>query len=94
MDNGLENDIEKYIIVSINRREVRKIPIKDVIKREENVKSIVMREIHMGPEIRDAKAFSVYINGKDVLPKDAESIAIEDVRTIEIFDQPYIDQKK
>lgn len=94
MNDIIDKDIEKDIIVSINRKEVKRIPLKSAIKYEENVKSIVMREIQKSPEIKDAETFSVYVNGKNVLPKDVKNITIEEVRTIEIFGQLQVDKKE
>ena len=77
----------KNIIVSINGKEVNRIPLIDAIKRNRTIKDIVSVEISKSPEIRAVAQFFVHINGKNVLPKDARHISIGNVETIEIFDK-------
>ena len=86
MNNKMEIKSEESIIISINGKEVNSIPLKDAIKRRETIKNIVMREIQKSAEIKAVAEFFVHVNGKNVLPKDARHISIEDVKTIEIFD--------
>ena len=83
-----DKNIEKIIIVSINGKEVTRIPLIDAIKRDKTVKDIVMLEIGKSPEIQAVPQFFVHVNGKNVLPKDVRHISIGNVKTIEIFDHP------
>ena len=77
---------EKNIVVSINGKEIKRIPLIDAIKREHTIKNIVMTVVEKSPEIQAVAQFFVHVNGKNVLPKDARHISIASVKTIEIFD--------
>ncbi len=77
---------EKHIVVSINGKEVNKIPLEDAIKRKMTIKGIVRKTIEKSPEIRAVDEFFVKVNGKRVIPKDVKNVSIEIIETIEIFD--------
>lgn len=87
MSNETDNNAEKNIAVSINGKEIKRIPLIDAIRREQTIKNIVMTVIEKSPEIQTVPQFFVYVNGKNVLPKDARHISIANVKTIEIFDR-------
>ncbi len=87
MNDKMDKNAEKDIIVSINGKETNRFILKDIIKRKNTVKDIVMKEIDKSPEIKAVAEFFVYINGKKLKPKDVKNIRIENVRTIEIFDK-------
>lgn len=87
MNDKTNKNAEKNIVVSINGKEINRIPLIDAIRRERTIKDIVMLEIGKSPEIQAASQFFVHVNGKNVLPKDARHISISNVRTIEIFDR-------
>ena len=87
MSDKTDKNTEKNIVVSINGKETNRILLIDAIRRERTIKDIVMLEIGKSPEIQVVPQFFVYVNGKNVLPKDARHISIEDVKTIEIFDK-------
>lgn len=76
----------KYVVVSINGKEINRISLKDAIELKMTVKSIVMKEIKKSPEIKAVEEFFVKVNGKKVMPKEVKNVLIENVNTIEIFD--------
>ncbi len=78
---------DKNIIISINRKEINRIPLEDVINKNMTLRYIIMKEIEKNPEIRAAEKFYVHINGKNVLPREIKKIPIKDIKTIEIFGQ-------
>lgn len=86
MSDKTDENAEKNIVVSINGKEIKRIPLIDAIRRKQTVRNIVMIVIEKSPEIQAVAQFFVYVNGKNVLPKDARHISIGNVRTIEIFD--------
>lgn len=88
-ESTTSNDVqtERNIIVSINGKEVKNIPLEDMIKKDRTVKDIVMLEIGKSEEIKAAKQFFVYVNGIVVKPKNVRNVYIENVKTIEIFDK-------
>lgn len=86
MSDKTDENAEKNIVVSINGKETKRIPLKEAIRRERTIKNIVMLEIEKSPEIQAVAQFFVHVNGKNVLPKEARHISIGNVRTIEIFD--------
>ena len=86
MNDKIDKNAERNIVVSINGKETNSIILKDVIKRR-TVKDIVMKAIENSPEIKAVPEFFVYINGKKLKPKDVKNVRIENVRTIEIFDK-------
>ena len=87
MENNTDETVEKNIIVSINGKEVNRIPLIDAIKRKRTIKDIVTVEIQKSSEIQTVPQFFVHVNGKNVLPKDVRHISIGNVKTIEIFDK-------
>lgn len=87
MNNKVDHDTEKNIVVLINGEEINRIPLVDAIRRKQTIRDIVMVEIDKSPEIQAVAQFFVYVNGKNVLPKDARHISIGNVKTIEIFDK-------
>lgn len=87
MNDKTDENAEKNIVVSINGKEVKRIPLKDAIKRYETIKNIVMLVIEKSSDIQAVPQFFVYINGKNVLPKDARHMSVGNVKTIEIFDK-------
>ena len=87
MEDKTDKNSEKNIIVSINGKEVNRIPLIDAKRRNITIKDIVMLEIDKSPEIKAVAQFFVHINGKNILPKDARHISIGNVETIEIFDR-------
>lgn len=79
--------IEKNIIVSINKKEIDRIPMEKAVRNCMTVRSIIMKEIRKSPEIKAVDEFFVHVNGKNVIPRDVKNILIKDVQTIEIFDK-------
>lgn len=71
---------DENIIVSINGNEKNRIPLKDAIMMDMNIKSIVLKEIRDSPEIRAVEKFFVKVNGRKVKTRDVKSISIQDVR--------------
>jgi len=87
MSDKTDENTEKNIVVSINGKEVKRIILKDAIKRDQTIKNIVMLVIEKSPEIQVVPQFFVHVNGKNVLPKDARHMSIANIKTIEIFDK-------
>lgn len=94
MDNKTNKNIEKNIVVSINGKEVNRIPLKRAMERMQTIRDIVIIESDKSSDIRAVEKFFVHVNGKNVLPKDVEKMNIEDVITIEIFDKEPVDHIK
>ena len=86
MENKTDKETEKNIIVSINGKEVNRVPLINAIRQNRTIRDIVRIEINKSPEIQNVQQFFVHVNGKNVLPKEARHISIRDVETIEIFD--------
>ncbi len=82
---------EKYknqnIVVSINGIETNRISKKQAIGESISIKYLIMQEIQKSPEIKAVDKFFVRINGKIVIPREVKNFSIEDVKTIEIFDE-------
>lgn len=87
MEKENKNKNRRDITIYINRIETKKIPLETAMNKNMTIMSIVMREIVNSPEIQKVDEFFVNVNGKNVMPKNAKNVQIEDVETIEIFDK-------
>jgi hypothetical protein len=78
----IEEEKAKYVIIYLNGKEKNKILLEDAINKMMNINHIVLKELAKS----SSNNISVKINGKQVVPKDVKNMSIENVQTIEIFD--------
>lgn len=76
----------EYIKVSINKKEMDRIPLENAINQEMTIRNIIFKEARKSPEILAVREFFVKINGKRVIPREIKDMSIQDIKTIEIFD--------